>query len=98
MNFNASPRAAPFCKIADLSRYVACPWDLTADVAGRAHWIEFFKRHLATMLALGVEAAASRGETRENATQRADRCRVEFVAAFDAFAAAPDQFGRVTIL
>ncbi|MGA3066451.1 MAG: ARMT1-like domain-containing protein [Tepidisphaeraceae bacterium] len=98
MNLNVSGRAAPFCKLADLSRYVACPWDLTADPAGRAHWIEFFKRHLGTMLSLGVEAAAARGETRENASQRADRCRLEFIAAFDAFGAAADQFGRVTIL
>jgi damage-control phosphatase, subfamily II, stand-alone protein len=98
MNPNPSTRPVPFCKLADLSRYIACPWDLTVDPAGRAHWLEFFKRHLKTMLALGIDAAAARGESRENAAQRAENCRVEFFAAFDAFDAAPDQFGRVTIL
>jgi damage-control phosphatase, subfamily II, stand-alone protein len=91
-------RLVPFCKIADLSKYVACSWDLTVDPVGRAHWLEFFKRHLNTMLNLGVDAAFARGESRENAAARADRCRHEFIAAFDAFGANPTQFGRVTIL
>jgi type II pantothenate kinase len=95
---NEPARREPFCKIADLSKYVACPWDLTVDPVGRAHWLEFFKRHLNTILGMGVDAAGARGETLENASRRAERCRTEFCAAFDAFGASPTTFGRVTIL
>jgi len=95
---NSSARVAPFCKLADPQRYLACPWDLTADPGGRAHWIEFFKRHLGTILAVGIEAATTRGESLANAQARAARCRQEFVTAFDAFDANPRGFGRVTIL
>jgi damage-control phosphatase, subfamily II, stand-alone protein len=77
---------------------VACRWDLTVDAAGRLHWIEFFKRHLETILKLGIDAGVARGEERAEAESRAARCRAEFVPVFDAFAAAPDQYGRVTIL
>ncbi len=93
-----SSRPVPFCKIADPTKYVACSWDLSVDAWGRAHWLEFFKRHLNTMLALGIDAAAARGESRETAQTRAAACRVEFYKTFDAFGAAPDSQGRVTIL
>jgi type II pantothenate kinase len=88
--------AVPFCKLADAASYVACSWDLTTDEWGRAHWVEFFKRHLNTLLKLGVESAGKIGESA--ALERAEKCRVEFYAAFDAFAANPGGFGRVTIL
>lgn len=84
----------PFCKLADPAKYVACSWDLTADEAGRNHWVPFFKRHLDTLLKLGIEQAESKGE----ALQRADKCRGEYYTAFDAFAQDPQGFGRVTIL
>jgi damage-control phosphatase, subfamily II, stand-alone protein len=97
---NSTPGASPepFCKIADLSKYVACPWDLTADAAGRTHWIGFFKRHLETILKLGVDAAVARGENIGDARATADRCRSDFCPVFDAFAANPHGYGRVTIL
>ena len=84
----------PFCKLADPTTYVSCRWDLTVDEFGRNHWVDFFKRHLNTILKLGVEAAVSK----EEAEKRAGECRVEFCAKFDAFAANPTGFGRVTIL
>jgi damage-control phosphatase, subfamily II, stand-alone protein len=88
------PKLAPFCKLADPQTYVACSWNLTADADGRNHWVEFFKRHLSTMLNLGIEAAADKSD----AQSRADSCRVEFFAIFDAFAADPQKHGIVTIL
>ncbi len=94
----SSPAAIPFCKLADASKYVACPWDLTRDEVGRKHWVEFFKSHLNTILKLGVESAARRGQNVGESLQRADNCRRDFYAAFDAFVANPTGFGRVTIL
>jgi uncharacterized protein with ATP-grasp and redox domains len=88
-----SSQRFPFCKLADASKYVACSWDLSADESGRRHWVEFFKRHLDTILKLGIESAPS-----GDALDRADHCRREFHAAFDAFAAEPKRWGRVTIL
>jgi damage-control phosphatase, subfamily II, stand-alone protein len=76
---------APFCKLADLGRYVACSWDLTTDGAGRQYWVSFFKRHLDTMLS---QAGAT----------DAPACRAEFFARFDAFTADPASHGRVSIL
>jgi type II pantothenate kinase len=88
----------PFVKLADLKTYVACPWDLGADAEGREYWVEFFKRHINTILKLGVEVAIARHESMESATQRASACRDEFYETFDRFAAEPMARGRVTIV
>jgi uncharacterized protein with ATP-grasp and redox domains len=95
--------ASPFVKLADALTYVACSWDLSADAEGRAHWIEFFKRHLRTILSLGVAAAVARGESPVEADLRAKSCMAGFDAVFDLFAADPHGAGkqgcdRVTIL
>jgi type II pantothenate kinase len=87
-------RLVPFCKLADPERYVACAWDLTVDEKARTHWVNFFKRHLNTILKLGIESA----NDKIDAEKRASGCRDEFYATFDAFAADPVQRGRVTIL
>jgi type II pantothenate kinase len=94
----SAPSLQPFVKLADPATYVACGWDLTADAGGRRHWVEFFKRHVNTILALGVAAATARGEDAPRAARRADACREEFARVFDAFAADPAAHGRVTIL
>lgn len=88
----------PFVKLADPTTYVACSWDLTKDAAGRDYWVDFFIKHLETLLALGVAASTRRGESDAAAVARADACRAEFVPTFRAFQAAPDSKGRVTIL
>jgi type II pantothenate kinase len=98
MNSTSGARPEPFCKIADLSKYVACSWDLTVDSDGRAHWIGFFKKHLDTILKLGIDADIARGKDARDAKATADRCRAEFCPVFDAFAANPHGYGRVTIL
>jgi type II pantothenate kinase len=89
---------SPFCKLADPASYVACPWDLSRDVGGRVHWVEFFKRHFRTIVAMGVDAAVAGGEVRASAEARAAAATRDVDEQFDRFAAAPDQFGRVTIV
>lgn len=88
----------PFIKLADPSTYVACSWDLTVDAHGRDYWIDFFIKHLETLLALGVAAAVARGESNHDAADRAQRCREEFHPHFRAFQRDPTGHGRVTIL
>ena len=88
----------PFCRLLNPETYVACGWDLSRDASGRTYWVEFFKRHLTTILDLGVAAAAARGESRESATTRAGECRKEFFSRFDDFTARPEGFKAVTIL
>jgi type II pantothenate kinase len=88
--------SAPFCKLADPSRYVACSWDLTVDHEAREHWVRFFIEHAKTILRLGVEAAVARGQTLESAQSRADQCHVKFAAHFEQCLHNPP--GRLTIL
>jgi type II pantothenate kinase len=94
---------SPFVCLADPQKYVACSWDLSLDEPGRVHWVDFFKRHVNTILNLGVEAAVTRGEDRAAAIERAGRCREDFYRFFDDYAANPQDAGRwglsrVTIL
>jgi damage-control phosphatase, subfamily II, stand-alone protein len=88
----------PFALLADPASYVACTWDLSADSEGRIHWVDFFCRHIETLLRLGVEAAAARGEPIAAATARSAACQIEFIDRFQKYAGAPDADGRVTIL
>jgi uncharacterized protein with ATP-grasp and redox domains len=84
----------PFCKLADPSSYVACNWNLCEDHEARAHWIGFFKRHLETILKLGVASS----NAVPNAADRAGACREEFHDAFDRFHASPWRYEFITIL
>jgi len=88
------PLTHPFCKLADPSTYVACSWNLSTEEAGRNHWVPFFKRHLDTILHLGIESAKSKLE----AQQRAAACKQQFFKVFDSFAQNPTAYGQVTIL
>ena len=89
---------SPFVKLKAPSTYVACNWNLTEDTQARTHWVEFFKRHLNTILALGIDAAIVRGEPDAEVRGRADECRKAFYAKFDAYAANPWTYGVVNIL
>jgi uncharacterized protein with ATP-grasp and redox domains len=84
----------PFCKLADPSTYTACNWDLCEDDAAREHWVGFFKRHLETILKLGMECSNAAPQ----ATERAAACRREYLACFDRFAQRPSDYRNVTIL
>jgi type II pantothenate kinase len=97
------PVMSPFVLLADPKSYVACSWDLSLDAEGRAHWIEFFKRHLETILKLGAEAAADRQHDMNAVNARVESCRKEFIGFFDEYAAHPRDVARygvdrVTIL
>jgi type II pantothenate kinase len=94
---------SPFVLLADPKTYVACSWDLALDAEGRTHWVEFFKRHLETILKLGLEMAIARQQDLSPVRVRMDACRTEFVQFFDSFAADPNDaarwgVNRVTIL
>jgi damage-control phosphatase, subfamily II, stand-alone protein len=84
----------PFCLLADPAAYVACDWDLCADHEGRAYWVEFFKRHLNTILKLGVECS----NAKPDAADRAAACREEFCSYFDRYHERPGDWECVTIL
>jgi type II pantothenate kinase len=84
----------PFCKLADPSTYIACNWNLCEDHEARGHWVGFFKRHLETILKLGVSGS----NAAPHAADRAGACREEFVDAFDRFHASPWRYEGVTIL
>ncbi len=88
----------PFCKLADPGAYVACAWDLTADLAARRHWMDFFKRHVRTILSLGHDAAVARGRPAKEVARCVEACSVEFDATFDALAADESCAQRLTIL
>jgi type II pantothenate kinase len=94
---------SPFVLLAEPTAYVACSWDLSLDGEGRTHWVDFFKRHLETILKLATEAASIRSQDLADVARRVSACREEFVRFFDAFAANPQDMGplgveRVTIL
>lgn len=88
----------PFIKLADAASYEPCDWDLSHDEAGRLHWVEFFKRHINTILKLGVEAQMARGADLDDVMRRADAARIELTLELDDFAARPHAFGRMTML
>jgi type II pantothenate kinase len=85
---------APFKLLRDPIAYVACDWNLCTDHAARAHWVAFFKRHLETILSLGVAASTAPPD----AADRAASCRTEFCATFDRFDATPREYGFVSII
>ena len=90
-----------FILLADPDGYIACAWDLSRDAEGRGHWVNFFKRHLETILGLARGMAEARGQDLADVATRGHACRLDFHAAFDRFAADPDGdhgTARVTIL
>jgi damage-control phosphatase, subfamily II, stand-alone protein len=100
MHQHSQPAIAlePFVKLADPATYVACAWDLTADMAARRHWVDFFKRHIRTILKLGYEAGVNRGRIADEMARAVEACGVEFDATFDALVAQEACDERLTIL
>jgi len=90
---------SPFIKLRDPKTYVACRWDMREDIEGRTYWIDFFKKHVHTILRLGIEVALAAGESQASAEARAKGCLAEFIPFFDDLNADPGRAGRrVTIL
>ncbi len=88
----------PFVKLKDPSTYVACSTNLCVDHEGRLYWVEFFIRHIRTIVKLGIDAAIVRNEPLDEVTRRGDALLAEFDAFFSDVAAHPEKHGRVTIL
>ena len=88
----------PFVLIEDPSTYLATDWNLATDPEGRAYWVNLFKTHFRTITKLAIESAIARGTSAVEAELTADRCAKDFDATIDAFAAAPHEYARVTIL
>ncbi len=72
--------------------YRPCDWDLKADAAGRAYWLEHFREHVDLLLPL-IAAEHPRASVAERAAFRA-----EYLAIFDHVAAHPDAYPRIDIL
>lgn len=89
---------SPFCKLADPSNYVSCPWNLTLDAPARLWWVDFFKRHFVRILELGVDVAVQSGADPDEARARAGECRRHFHDRCDRYLAAPEDFGTVTVV
>jgi len=72
--------------------YRPCQWDLKADPAGRAYWIDLFRWHLDKVVVPLVEQEYRPGKEQLQALRR------DYLARFDALAANPDQFERLDVL
>lgn len=88
----------PFVKLLDPAAYEACRWDMRVDHEARAYWVDFFKKHIRTILKLGLGVATSRGEDLAAVQTRIEACYEEFVTRFDTFNADPEHAERVTML
>ncbi|MGE5611255.1 MAG: ARMT1-like domain-containing protein [Bacillota bacterium] len=89
---------SPFCKLADPGSYSPCRLDLAAHAEARAYWLVFFKKQISTLAAAGIESAVARGESLAAAQSHAEQFRQAYTSHLDAFAAHPEDYGRVTIL
>ena len=88
----------PFVKLLDPAAYEACRWDMRTDHEAREYWIDFFKKHIVTMLKLGFNVATTRGEDPAKVQARVDACYLDFVDRYDTFNADPVHAARVTML
>lgn len=88
----------PFIKLRDPATYQACRWDMRVDHEARRYWVEFFKRHVVTILDLALEMATVRGQDMLEVEARVKACRAEFIETYDRFDHEPQGSGRVTML
>lgn len=87
----------PFCRLADPQNYQACEWDLDDDEPARVHWVEFFKGHVASRLAMAMDDSPLVGPARVAMQEKAMACQLEYCRVFDEYLASPGGRGRVTI-
>jgi len=88
----------PFNLLLDANTYIACAWDMRQDSEARTYWCAFFKKHVRTIVALGIEVLITQGVDADEAQRRAKALLAEFDATYDAFAADPQHQQRVTML
>jgi type II pantothenate kinase len=90
---------SPFCLLADPSNYVSAREDLRKEQDNRVHWIEFFRRHIHTLLKLSHEAGLARDLDAQDLERRAKDSLIEYEAILDRFLAEPmSQDKPVTIM
>lgn len=71
----AKDRMSHFCLLSDPEKYVAHDWDLLADEAARAHWLDHFEKHFSKTM---DHAAKQYGRS---ASSRIQAAKQEFGAA-----------------
>lgn len=81
----------PFCKLADPDQYVAADWDLNADAAARAGWLDIFDEHTTSL----VEHA--RKSLYPPPEEVLKRYAEEFRVLLMRIAGAPDKYAPLTI-
>jgi type II pantothenate kinase len=84
-----TPALAPFCLLADPPNYVSAREDLRHEHDDRVHWVEFFRRHILTLLKLSHEAGLARAIESADLERRAKASLVEYEAVLDRFLAEP---------
>jgi uncharacterized protein with ATP-grasp and redox domains len=90
---------SPFCLLADPSNYISAPEDLRSARDDRTHWVEFFRRHILTLLKLSHEAGLAREVDARDLERRARESLVEYEAILDGFLQDPiSQPSPVTIM
>jgi len=92
----AAPTAA-FPLLAEPDRYVACPWDLTAEHDMRRVWIDVFRHHWPKLVAECKRQSEQLGEQFAVTDEQLAQAGQRFAAYLDAAESNPDQFGRLTI-
>lgn len=74
--------------------YVACEWDLTADAEHRAYWLDLFRTHIHTIVA--VIRADGAGEV--GVEGRIEHMLDDYYAGLRPLDARPDAWGTLTVL
>ena len=82
---------ALLAQLADGEDYRPCTWDLRADAAGRAYWVEHFCRHVEVLAPLIAEEYA-------DAAAQLPEFRAAYTALFRELDAHPEQYERVDVL
>lgn len=78
--------------IADPQSYHACEWDLTADPAARAYWLNLFRTHIHSIAKSLRAQAGPRGEA------RFDAFLADYLEGLGVLDAKPDAWGPLTVL
>jgi damage-control phosphatase, subfamily II, stand-alone protein len=81
----------PFNQLRDPSTYQACAWDMRKDAEARTYWCTFFKKHVRTIISLGIDVLVLQGTSPDEANRRAAALLQEFDATYDAFAHASEE-------
>lgn len=79
-------------QLVNVSDYAPCAWDLIADPAGRAYWLDHFCRHLDVVIEHVV------AEYPQTDAAALDRFRAEYLGVMHGLHDDPGRYGRLDIL